>query len=234
MGLLNSMINILGKTVAQGVGSVVEKAVSEAVKPAATKLAQKQADLIESVTKNIESANESMKEVNESMKSAGESMKEAGEALDQAVKQNPEELSAAMEFLRQNARRAAEEIKNLEVEETLTDEQVMAKWDELLPDFPKWSCGGNGFSFEEDDLGEDGKCVRFYLNAIEANYIAYYAILIANGFRQKYRSDTATWYKEVDGRYPAVHLFHVDDDACEMQLIYYFETRENILEASRL
>lgn len=34
MGLLNSMINILGKTVAQGVGSVVEKAVSEAVKPA--------------------------------------------------------------------------------------------------------------------------------------------------------------------------------------------------------
>lgn len=188
MGLLNSMINILGKTVAQGVGSVVEKAVSEAVKPAATKFAQKQADLIESVTKDID-----------------------------------------------YARKAVEEIEKIEVDAAPTDEEVMARWDELLSDYPKWTCGGNGFSLEEDDLGDgSGKCVRFYLNAIEANYVAYRAVLAANGFRMKYRSDTATWYKEVDGRYPAVHLFHVDDDACEMELVFYMETRDEILEAARL
>lgn len=222
MGLLNSMINIIGKGVAKGIGDIVEKTVTEAVKPAATKFAQKQADLIDSVTKNIEEANKSIQE--------------AGEAAEQAAAQDPEQLKMAMEMLRRNAHKAAEEIEKAasESDATLTDEEVMAKWDTILPNYPKWTCGGNHFELEEDDLGDDGKCVRFYLNASEASWIAYQAILVANGFRTKYRGDTAFWYKEINGEYPAVHLFHIDGDACEIILIYYMETKEDILEASKL
>ena len=115
----------------------------------------------------------------------------------------------------------------------LTDEEVMAKLETLLPDFPKWDCGGNHFSIEEEDI--DGqRFIRFYASAAEMSWIAYKTKLIANGFRMKYRQDTATWYKEVEGRYPAVHLFHIDYDACEMQLVFYYETQKDIEEAAKL
>lgn len=226
MGLFGSILNILGKGVAKGVSDIVEKKVAEAVKPAATKFAQKQAELIENATKNLEEANESMKQ-------AGESTTQAVDAAEQAAAQNPDSFKMAMEILRTSAEKAAAEGK-LELEEKEpTDEEVMAQWDSLLSDFPKWTCGGNHFRLEEDEV--DGiHMVRFYLSAAEASWIAYKAIMIANGFRQKYRSQTDTWYKEVDGRYPAINLFHIDYDACEMELIYYFETKKDIEEAAKL
>lgn len=210
MGLLNNMINIIGKGVAKGVSEVVEKAVSEAVKPAAAKFAEKQADLINAVTKNVETATESVNE--------------AASQVDQ------EQVKMAMEFLRKNAQTAAEEISKLEVEESLTDGEVLAKWDELLSDFPKWSCGGNHYDI--DRLNEE--CISFSLDATYSSWIAYQAVLLAAGFRTKYRSETAFWYKEADGRYPAVHLFHTDDDACQMILYFYYETKEEIEEAKKL
>lgn len=216
MGLLDTLFNIISKGVAKGVSDVVENAVAEAVKPAATKLAKKQADLIDSVADNIETANKSMKE--------------AGETAER----NPEQVKMAMEVLRRNAHRAAEEIEKLEYEKPLTDDEVMAQWSTLLPDYPEWQCGGNHFDLCEDDLGDGRRCVRFNLNAAEANWIAYKASLAGGGFKLKYRGDTSTWYKEVDGRYPAVHLFHIDYDACEMQLVFYLETKEEIDEAAKL
>ena len=226
MGLLGSIINIIGKGVAKGVSDIVEKKVAEVVKPAATKFAEKQAELIENATKNIETANESMKQ-------AGESLNQAGDSINEAVEQNPESFRMAMEILRTSAEKAAAEGK-LELEEKeLTDEEVMAKLETLLPDFPKWDCGGNHFSIEEEDI--DGQhFIRFYASAAEMSWIAYKTKLIANGFRMKYRQDTATWYKEVEGRYPAVHLFHIDYDACEMQLVFYYETQKDIEEAAKL
>lgn len=219
MGLLGNMINILGKGVAKGVSDMVEKKVAEAIQPAATKFAQKQAELIDNAAKNIESANEALKH--------------AGEEAEKTAAQNSDELKMAMELLRQNARKAAEELGKLEIEHQETDEEVMARWETLLPDFPKWTCGGNHFSFEEEDI--DGQhYVRFYLSAAEASWLAYQAKMISNGFRMKYRSDTSFWYKEEEGKYPAIHLFHIDYDACEMQLIYYHETKEEIEEAARL
>lgn len=219
MGLLGSMINIIGKGVAKGVSDMVEKKVAEAIQPAATKFAQKQAELIDNAAKNIESANEALKQ--------------AGEEAENAAAQNPEDLKMAMEFLRQNARKAAEELGKLEIEHKETDEEVMDRWETLLPDFPKWTCGGNHFSFEEENI--DGQhYVRFYLSAAEASWLAYQAKMIANGFRMKYRSNTSFWYKEADGKYPAIHLFHIDYDACEMELVYYYETKEEIEEAARL
>lgn len=219
MGLLGNMINIIGKGVAKGVSDMVEKKVAEAIQPAATKFAQKQAELIDNAAKNIESANEALKH--------------AGEEAEKTAAQNSDELKMAMELLRQNARKAAEELGKLEIEHQETDEEVMARWETLLPDFPKWTCGGNHFSFEEEDI--DGQhYVRFYLSAAEASWLAYQAKMISNGFRMKYRSDTSFWYKEEEGKYPAIHLFHIDYDACEMQLIYYHETKEEIEEAARL
>lgn len=219
MGLLGNMINIIGKGVAKGVSDIVEKKVAEAIQPAATKFAQKQAELIDNAAKNIESANEALKH--------------AGEEAEKTATQNSDELKMAMELLRQNARKAAEELGKLEIEHQETDEEVMARWETLLPDFPKWTCGGNHFSFEEEDI--DGQhYVRFYLSAAEASWLAYQAKMISNGFRMKYRSDTSFWYKEEEGKYPAIHLFHIDYDACEMQLIYYHETKEEIEEAARL
>lgn len=216
MGLFNSIMDMIGKGVAKGVGDVVEKAVAEAVKPAAAKLAKKQADLIDSVTRDIEKANESMKEAEETVK-----------------QQDPEELKRAMEMLRRSAENAAKQVENLEAEKTLTDEEVLAQWETLLPDFPKWECGGNHYSIEEDK-NEDFPCVRFYLDAAEASWLAYRAVLVANGFRQKFRSQTDFWYKEVDGRYPIVHLFHIDYEACEMELVFGYDTKEEIEEAIRL
>lgn len=226
MGLFGTILDIVGKGVAKGVSDIVEKKVAEAVKPAATKFAQKQAELIETATKNLEEANESMKQ-------AGESLNQAGDSINEAVEQNPESFRMAMEILRTSAEKAAAEGK-LELEEKeLTDEEVMAQWDTLLPDFPKWDCGGNHFSMEEEDV--DGiHLVRFYLSAAEASWIAYKAVLIANGFRQKYRSQTDFWYKEVDGRYPAINLFHIDYDSFDMELIYYYETKQDIEEAAKL
>lgn len=228
MGLLNNMINIIGKGVAKGVSEVVEKAVKEAVKPAAAKFAEKQADLINEATKNVEAATESMKD-------AGTSLDEAGKAIDEAAAQtDAAQLKMGLEFLRENARRAAEEISKLEEEESLTDEELLAKWDELLPDFPKWNCGGNHYSFEKLDLGDDGEGYSFSLDAASASWIAYKAMLVADGFKMKYRSDTAFWYKEVDGRYPAVHLFHIDYDSCEIILYFYYETEAEIEAAKKL
>ena len=220
MGLLNSLLGIIGKGVAKGVSDVVEKAVTEAVKPAATKFAQKQADLITSATK--------------SMEDASQALQQAGTEAEKAAAQNPEQVKMAMEYLRRNAQQAAAEIEKLEDEKPLTDEEVMAQWETLLPDYPKWQCGGNHFELEKDDLGDGETCIRFYLSAVEAYYIAYQAVLIANGFRPKFRGETDTWYKEVDGRYPAVHLFHVDDNECQMQLVYYNETREAIVSAANV
>lgn len=220
MGLINSILGIIGKGLAKGVSDIVEKKVAEAVAPAATKLAQKQAELIETATKKVEATNESLKQ--------------SGEEVEKAAAENPDSFRMAMEMLRTSAEKAAAEGK-LELEEKEpTDEEVMARWETVLPDFPKWTCGGNHFRMEEEDV--DGMhLVRFYLSAAEASWIAYKAIMAANGFRLKYRSQTDFWYKDAgDGRYPAINLFHIDYDACEMELIYYFETKEDIDEAAKL
>lgn len=80
-------------------------------------------------------------------------------------------MKMAMEYLRNNARMAADEVKNIQEEET-SDEDVLAKWETLLPDYPKWNCGGTDFSFEEYDA--DGKKgVMFCLDGCEAYVLAY-------------------------------------------------------------
>lgn len=209
MGLLNSMISIIGKGVAKSVSEVVEKAVAEAVKPAAEKLAEKQADLLDSVTKNVEAA---------------------GDAASQT---DPEQIKTAMEFLRQNARTAAEEIKKIEIEEKLTDEEVLAQWDSFAAGYPKWSCGGNHLNLETETSGEE-KFTYLYIDTAEANIIAYKAVLIANGFLPKWRSSAnQTWYKKVGDHYPAIVIELWDEDNSTYRLALYEESEKEIAEAAR-
>lgn len=219
MGLLSSILGIIGRGVAKGVSNVVENAVSEAVKPAAAKLAKKQADMIESVANDLESANKSLNE--------------ASAAADKAATENPEDLKRAVEMLRRSAEKASAEMQQELEEKQLTDEEVMAQWETLLPDFPKWECGGNHFSLKKETY-DDGEYINFQLNAADASWLAYRAVLVANGFKMKYRHDTAFWYKEMEGRYPAVHLFDIDYESGDLWLKYYYETKEEIEEAKKL
>ncbi len=64
------------------------------------------------------------------------------------------------------------------------DAAVMAQWVEKLPQYPKWSCGGNGFDLE--DYGEYIRfCADFRGNAAAAQNALhqYREILTQNGFR---------------------------------------------------
>ena len=81
---------------------------------------------------------------------------------------------------------------------------VMAEWDEKLPQYPKWTCGGSEFNIEEYDPG----CFEFraYFNG---NHQAacravdeYRQILLQNGFRQA-------------GEYPCIeHLYKMENGVC--------------------
>lgn len=219
MGLLNRMLGIVGEGLAKSASDALGKAVSQAVKPAAEKFAEKQADLINAVTKNIENAAESVR-------TAGDSLNEAGKALNETASQtDPEQLKMAMEFLRQNARIAADEISKIEAEEKPSDEEQLAKWDTLLSDYPKWSCGGKEFEYEEYTYGEndDRKGIRFTFDGCEAYTLAYQAVLIANGFQPKWRhsSSNQVWYKQAGNRYPAVFFDDIYDS--QVTLAFYDE-----------
>jgi len=221
MGLLNRMLNIVTDSVAKGVGDTLQKAVTDAVKPAAEKFAKKQAELIDEVSKNVESTTEAMK-------SAGDSINEA------AAQTNPEDIKAAMEYLRKNADNISKEIENIETEGPLNDEAFLANWDEHLSDFPKWDVGGDSFTLE--DLSEDAGVTTFRLHVrgVEANLRAYQAKLALNGFVPKWKTTTDCLYKEVNGRYPAMLVAQDDGlnfEELSIEVIFYYDTAEEIKRA---
>jgi len=81
---------------------------------------------------------------------------------------------------------------------------VMAQWDEKLPQYPKWTCGGSEFNIEQYDPG----CFEFRAN-FNGNHQAarravdeYRQILLQNGFRQA-------------GEYPCIeHLYKMENGVC--------------------
>ncbi len=81
---------------------------------------------------------------------------------------------------------------------------VMAKWEEKLPNFPKWNLGGDEHSIEEIDGGYFAFYVRFNgdPNAAYAAMKQYREVLMQNGFRQA-------------GEYPSIeHLYKKAGDTC--------------------
>lgn len=227
MGLLNKMLNIVGEGLAKSASDALGKAVTKAVKPAAEKFAEKQADLIDAVTKKVE-------EGTEAVNAAGDALNEAGKAADSAASNvDSEQMKMALEYLRQNARMAAEEIKNIEQEEKPADEEVLAQWETLLPDYPVYSCGGTEFEFEKTTFGLDDKpSVALRFSGCEAYLLAYEAKLIANGFCPKYpgSSTNQEWYKQIGDRYITVFFDEVyDSTGCT--LCFYDDNEKDILKA---
>lgn len=83
------------------------------------------------------------------------------------------------------------------------DAAVMAEWDEKLPQYPKWSCGGTDFSLEEYDPGSYQLSACFASHEAAREAVKQYRILLQeNGFRPA-------------GQYPTVgQLFKKIGDVC--------------------
>lgn len=92
------------------------------------------------------------------------------------------------------------------------DAAELAQWDALLPQFPKWTCGGREYNLEEYEPGYFGFSAGFEGNT-QAAYRAvdqYRQLLQQNGFRPagQYPS-VEQLYKRVDGV-----VYNVDTEHC--------------------
>lgn len=90
------------------------------------------------------------------------------------------------------------------------DAAVMAEWDEVLQDYPKWNCGGAEFNIEDD--GENIMFVAVFPNHADAQEAVkqYRVLLQENGFR------TAGQYPNVENLYKKVGslCYHVNTGMC--------------------
>lgn len=89
---------------------------------------------------------------------------------------------------------------------------VMQEWEQKLPQYPKWTCGGDQLNIE--DYGDDGYmfCASFNGDTSAAHRAVadYRQILLANGFRQagQYPS-IEQLFKRIDGV-----VYNVDTEHC--------------------
>ena len=91
------------------------------------------------------------------------------------------------------------------------DGKVLSEWDEKLPQYPKWSCGGCNFEIENFDEAF-GFSADFKGNhPAAANAVEQYRqILLQNGFR------TAGQYPNITHLYKKINdvCYHVDTEHC--------------------
>ena len=89
---------------------------------------------------------------------------------------------------------------------------VMAQWDAKLPQYPKWTCGGDRMYINDYDENGHGFEVEFKNNPSAARRAVeqYRQILLANGFRQagQYPS-IEQLFKRIDGV-----VYNVDTEHC--------------------
>ncbi len=89
---------------------------------------------------------------------------------------------------------------------------VMAEWDAKLPQYPKWTCGGDNIYINDYDENGYGISVVFKNNPNAARRAVeqYRQILLANGFRQagQYPS-IEQLFKRIDGV-----VYNVDTEHC--------------------
>ena len=81
---------------------------------------------------------------------------------------------------------------------------VMAEWEEKLPQYPKWTCGGTDYVIDEYDAGCFGFTACFEGNSYAARRAVddYRQILMQNGFKQA-------------GEYPCIeHLYKKENGIC--------------------
>lgn len=92
------------------------------------------------------------------------------------------------------------------------DDAELAQWDTMLPQYPKWTCGGNKYNLEEYDPGVFYFSAGFSgdTNAARRAVDQYRQILLENGFRQagQYPS-IEQLFKRIDGV-----VYNVDTEHC--------------------
>lgn len=97
-----------------------------------------------------------------------------------------------------------------ELQQRQQDEQVLTEWNELLPQYPVWSCGGNQFNIEQFDEGYIVFDASFDgdPNAAHTAVVNYRNVLKQNGFTQNgsYPSDEHL-YKQTEGKW--LSLIHI-------------------------
>ena len=104
---------------------------------------------------------------------------------------------------------------------------VMAEWDEKLPQYPKWTCGGSHFEIEVYD-GFTTFSVNFDGNTFRAKQAVeqYRQLLLEGGFREAGENPTIEHlYKMIDGvcyHADTEHCFEGDNDTATI----YFNTGE--------
>ncbi len=104
------------------------------------------------------------------------------------------------------------------------DGEVMAKWDEWMWAYPKWSCGGSGFDIEAYEPGQFRFSASFEGDSFAAKNAVeqYRALLSEHGFRQagQYPSKEHL-YKMVDGVCHHVDTEHCFDGDPDCPCIYF-------------
>jgi len=108
------------------------------------------------------------------------------------------------------------------------DAAELAQWDTLLPQYPKWICGGSQFNLEEYDPGCYGFSAGFNGDTAAARRAVgqYRQILQQNGFRTAGQyPDICHLYKRIDGK-----CYHVDTEHCfdgdQDRACFGFDSRE--------
>lgn len=97
---------------------------------------------------------------------------------------------------------------------------VLAEWDEMLPRYPKWNCGGENFDLEDYGSGfMFSACFNGNSGAARRAVEEYRQILLQNGFRQAGQYPSADQlFKRINGIVYNVDLEHCfegdPDTAC--------------------
>ena len=118
--------------------------------------------------------------------------------LNQVAKNIGDKTSDAIEAT-ELANKTAEQIDQAA---QANDAAVMAEWNEKLPQYPKWSCGGTDYRIEND-----GEYYWFYAHfdnhvEAEAAWNQYRALVKQSGFRPAgANTNDYHFYKMVDGIY---------------------------------
>ena len=224
MGLFK---DILSGAVSEGLGKAVGKAVEKTVAPAAERLAQKQAEVLDNVAKKTEeAAAKTVAAAEETAEAAKEGAAAAREAIDNADKKEltpeqkaqAEQAASALRGLGMMFSGAIEQAKKEAAAEEeakkAAEAAIFENWQENLGAYPVWDVGGSEFELEELTpmngypawrLGLKGRpyFMELYMNKLRA------AGFVAKG-SNPLDLNADTYYKITDG---VCHAFN-RTDAC--------------------